>query len=117
MARREFNTQARIEALQALCGEAYQMAGTVGAPVAVLDKLAAAANGEPIPDIDLLPLGEMDFDEIRERQETIDQISTLLAKNLAARGGRQRSEAKRLAARENGRKGGRPRKTVAQKRP
>ncbi len=99
----------RIEALEALCGELYQVLGAVGAPVPVLDKVSAAAAGKPIPNLDLLPIGELDFDEVKERQETIDEMATLLAKHLAARGGRSSSEAKRRAARTNGRKGGRPR--------
>ncbi len=101
----------RVEALEALCGELYQVLGTVGAPEQMLDKVAAAAAGKPIPDIELLPIGEMDFDEVRERQQTIDEIATLLAKQLAARGGRRSTNAKRRAARANGRKGGRPRKS------
>jgi hypothetical protein len=115
MARREPTPQERIDALEALCGEAHQMLGMLGAPVPVLDKFAAAANGDRIPADELLPLKELDFDEVRTRQETIDQISTLLARNLAARGGRQTSEAKRRAAQENGRKGGRPRKNPTSK--
>jgi hypothetical protein len=104
------NAAQRVEELESLCGELYQVLGTVGAPIRVLDKVSAAAAGKAIPDLDLLPIGEMDFDEIRERQETIDEIATLLAKQLAARGGRRTSDAKRRAARANGRKGGRPRK-------
>jgi hypothetical protein len=107
-----FEVNADVHSLRALCGELYQVLGTVGAPVSVLDKVSAAAAGKPIPDIDLLPIDELAFDEVRERQETIDEMASLLAKHLAARGGRASSDAKRRAARENGRMGGRPRKTI-----
>ncbi len=103
---------ADVRALRSLCGELYQVLGTVGAPVAVLDKVSAAAAGKPIPDIEILPIDELAFDEVRERQNTIDEMASLLAKHLAARGGRASSDAKRRAARKNGRMGGRPRKTA-----
>jgi hypothetical protein len=102
----------RIDALEALCGELYQVLGAAGASERVLDKVYAAADGKPIPTFDLLPINEMDFDEIKERQHTIDEMATLLAKHLAVRGGRSTSDAKRQAARANGRKGGRPRKNA-----
>jgi hypothetical protein len=102
----------RMQQLESLCGELYQVLGTAGAPESVLDKVYAAAAGQPIPDVDLLPIRELDFDEVRERQETIDEMATLLAKHLAARGGRRSSDAKRAAAIANGRKGGRPRKNA-----
>lgn len=57
--------RARVRALESLCAEMYQVAGTANAPVRVLDKLWAAAEGKPIPRIDLLPIGE---DEFREDQ-------------------------------------------------
>ena len=62
--------QQRIAALERLCGEAYQFAGTVGAPVRVLDALAAAANGDPLPEGDLLPV----------TAEECDVVATLLAR-------------------------------------
>lgn len=99
------NADQRVQELESLCGELYQVLGAVGAPVGVLDKVVAAAQGKPIPDVELLPINELDFDEVRERQGTIDEMTTLLAKHLAARGGRQSTEAKRRAARANGRKG------------
>jgi hypothetical protein len=103
---------ARVEALESLCGELYQVLGNAGASEQVLDKVWAAASGDLIPDVKLLPSQPMDFDEVRERQETIDEMASLLAKHLAARGGRQKTDAKRVASRANGRKGGRPRKTA-----
>lgn len=45
----------RVSEYQELCAELYQVLGALDAPPNVLDKVLAAANGEPIPDIDLLP--------------------------------------------------------------
>jgi hypothetical protein len=116
MARKENISTDRVGELQALCAELYQVLGTVGAPVRVLDKVAAAAAGKPIPDVDLLPIAETEFDEVRERQAAMDDIAKLLAPRYASLigrvGGKSTSEAKRAAVRENGKKGGRPRKTV-----
>lgn len=107
---------ARVDELQALCAELYQVLGTVGAPAPVLDKVAAAAAGRRIPAIDLLPIGEDAFHAVRERQDTIDAITRLLAPRRAAMlgqaGGRRTSDAKSAAARANGRKGGRPRRST-----
>lgn len=41
--------RARLAQLEYVCGEAYQFAGEVGAPARLLDRLCAAANGDPIP--------------------------------------------------------------------
>lgn len=107
---------ARVDELQSLCAELYQALGAAGAPAAVLDKVWAAAAGEAIPDVEILPIDALAFDEVRTRQETIDAITTLLAPRRAAllgkAGGRATSDAKRAAARRNGRKGGRPRSQV-----
>ena len=43
------NLEERISVLEQVCAEAYQLAGAVGAPERVLDNLAAAAEGRPIP--------------------------------------------------------------------
>ena len=45
------------------CAEAYQLAGAVGAPEKVLDNLAAAAQGVPIPHATFLPVSAADCDE------------------------------------------------------
>ena len=55
----------RISALQYLCAEMYQVAGTAGAPVRVLDKLWAASGGKPIPRVHLLPIAEDEFEMVR----------------------------------------------------
>ena len=61
MTRREL--EQRIAVLQQVCGEAYQLAGAVGAPEKALDNLSAAANGDPIPHASFLPLTAADCDE------------------------------------------------------
>lgn len=53
----------RIAVLEQVCGEAYQLAGTVGAPEKALDNLAAAAAGEPIPHATFLPVSAADCHE------------------------------------------------------
>jgi len=104
----------RVQALEALCAELYQVLGTVGAPAAVLDKVWAAAAGQPIPRGELLPIDEDAFEAVRDRQAMIDAVTALLAPRRAAligqAGGRRTSLVKSAAARANGRKGGRPRK-------
>jgi hypothetical protein len=57
----------RIEDLERVCAEAYQLAGVVGAPVCVLDNLAAAADGLPIPHASFLPITADDCEAVRER--------------------------------------------------
>src|SRR5438045_357795 len=53
--------QAQLEELRRICGEAYQLAGTVGAPPHVLDILSDAAEGRPTEGRSFLPIGEQDF--------------------------------------------------------
>lgn len=119
MASHEHHTRARVRALEALCGELYQVLGTVGAPVAVLDAVAAAAAGRPLPRRDLLPIDEMAFDEVRKRQTLITAMREVLgataAQELGRSGGRARSAKKARAARANGLKGGRPSRALASK--
>ena len=56
----------RLTKLQQVCGEAYQLAGAVGAPVKALDNLAAAAGGKPIPHATFLPVSAADCDEFAD---------------------------------------------------
>lgn len=52
------------ESAERVCAEAYQLAGAIGAPVAALDNLNAAANGLPIPHGTFLPVAPGDCDEV-----------------------------------------------------
>ena len=108
--------KARIDVLEAACAEAYQVAGTAGAPVRVLDNLWAAAQGEPLPHATVLPIAETEFDEVASRERQLREARAVLGVSAAAElgrvGGRQRSRAKARAARANGAKGGRPRKNA-----
>ena len=54
--------RARVGALEGLCADAYQLAGTVGAPVRFLNALAAAAAGKRLPKVELLPVLETECD-------------------------------------------------------
>ena len=58
------NLEQRISILEEVCGEAYQLAGAVGAPEKALDNLAAAAGGQPIPHPTFLPVSAADCDEL-----------------------------------------------------
>lgn len=70
--------RARIARLEAVCGEAYQLAGAVGAPGRVLDQFAAAANGEPIPHGSILPVTADECTEVHERQLLIDDVRKVI---------------------------------------
>ena len=54
----------RILVLERVCGEAYQLAGAVGAPEKALDNLAGAAGRKPIPHETFLPVSATDCDEL-----------------------------------------------------
>lgn len=68
--------EARVKVLQRVCSEAYQLAGTVGAPVEALDNLSAAANGEPIPHETFLPIRLEDCEECTPRPQEPDRSET-----------------------------------------
>jgi predicted RNA binding protein YcfA (HicA-like mRNA interferase family) len=109
--------RARVEALEGLCAEVYQLAGTVGAPARFLDALAAAAAGKRLPKATLLPVLETECEAIREREDLLAQARQLFGVSAAAelgrKGGSKTSRAKKRAAKENGRKGGRPRRVLS----
>ena len=108
--------RARIAVLEALCADAYQLAGTVGAPVRFLDALAAAADGKPIPKGDLLPVLEDECEAVGQREALLAKARSVLGVSAAAElgrvGGAKTSSAKRRAARANGKKGGRPKRAL-----
>ena len=66
--------QLEIERLRRVCAEAYQLAGTVGAPERVLDTLAAAAAGRPLPHESFLPVAAEECDEVAELRRRLDQV-------------------------------------------
>lgn len=68
LAEREAQTtqlKARVETLETVCAEAYQLAGACGAPAKVLDNLSDAAQGRPIRHITFLPISPDDLAEVR----------------------------------------------------
>ena len=102
------DTAARVDALEMLCAEMYQVAGELGAPVCVLDQLWAAAQGEPLPHGSLLPF-------------SLEQANpSKAAAVMGSHGGKVITKAKIRAAIRNGRLGGRPRlpanRTAARKK-
>jgi hypothetical protein len=64
----------------------------------------------------MAPVTELDFEAVRTREFLLAQTRQLLGVSAAAelgrKGGAKTSRAKKRAARENGRKGGRPRKVL-----
>lgn len=66
--------QDRVAALETVCAEAYQFAGTVGAPERVLDNLAAAAAGKPLPHASFLPIAAEECDEVAELLERLRRV-------------------------------------------
>ena len=105
--------RARIEQLEDVCGQAYQLAGEVGAPPRVLDMLLAASNGEDLPEESFLPITADECAEVGNVRAVLAQVLDIaepyMRKRLAAKAGAARSERKAASSRENGRKGGRPR--------
>jgi len=66
--------QRRIEELERVCAEAYQFAGTVGAPERVLDNLSAAAEGQAIPHESILPITAEECDTVADLRATLDRV-------------------------------------------
>lgn len=72
---------AKVDALQAVCAAAYQLAGAVGAPVRFLDALADAASDEleaRVRTEDLLPVGPLDCDEVAVPRRDVARLLGLL---------------------------------------
>lgn len=103
--------QDRIELLEDVVGQCYQLAGEVGAPRRVLDLLSAAEAGRPLPAETFLPDVADECSEVAEARHALarvmDAVEPYLRMRLAARAGSAASERKAASARANGRKGGR----------
>jgi hypothetical protein len=69
----------RVAALERVCAEVYQFAGTVGAPLRVLDLLAAAAHGEPLPQASILPIAAEECDAVAELQTRLERVRQAVA--------------------------------------
>ena len=109
--------RARIENLEEVCAEAYQLAGAVGAPARILDMLWAAADSKMVDVEGILPVSADECEEITTLRRQLEEVRRIVAIGPAAAelgrvGGSRTSVAKRRAARANGRKGGRPRKAA-----
>ena len=59
-----------LETLRAVC----QFAEEVGAPVRFLDALDAAAQGKPLPDVELLPVSLAECDAVADLQREVDRL-------------------------------------------
>lgn len=99
--------QARVDELEAVLAEAYQLAGAIGAPKRVLDNLAAAIDERPLPRQTFLPV---QAEECGEVAALLTLLNGTAASVFGRAGGQARSRSKTAAARANGAKGGRPRK-------
>ncbi len=66
--------QARIEVLEGILAEAYQLAGAIGAPRRVLDNLAAAVDGEPLPHGTFLPIQAEECSEVADRDRRLERV-------------------------------------------
>ncbi len=66
--------QARIEILEGVCVEAYQMVGQIGAAERILDNLSDAAAGRPLRHESFLPVVDEDFKEIVQLQAKIEEL-------------------------------------------
>lgn len=80
----------RVALLERVCGEAYQVAGAVGAPVRVLDQLRAASEGEPLPHATILPVTAEECDEVAAGQAVLRQVRAVVAPHIAPAAGRAR---------------------------
>ena len=70
--------RAELARLREVCGEAYQMAGQVGAAERILDNLSDAANGRPLRHETFLPVTDDDFSELARKDELQYKAEELL---------------------------------------
>lgn len=62
--------------LKGVCSEAYQLAGAIGAPSAVLDNLSDAAQGSPLRHETFLPILDTDCSEIKSLRKARYEAAT-----------------------------------------
>ncbi len=91
----------RLDELETVCSELYQVLGTLGAPGYVLDQALAAAEGRDLPRDTILPFSLKSADRMKA------------AAVLGLHGGLQTTLRKIAAAQRNGTLGGRPKKVFA----
>jgi hypothetical protein len=70
------------DSLRLVCGEAYQMAGALGASAKALDNLSAAANGQPLPHETFLPALSEESDIEKERDALAAELKLLRARAI-----------------------------------
>jgi len=86
LARALIARSAEVEELRVVCAEAHQLAGAVGAPLAALDNLSAAASGKPLPHKTFLPLSDGDFERVEELRAERDGLIKAVADHVTVRG-------------------------------
>lgn len=68
---------AEIDRLRRVCAEAYQFAGTFGAPVRVLDQLQAAAEGRVLPHESILPVSMDEFATAASKGRAVELMEVI----------------------------------------
>lgn len=66
------------DSLRLVCGEAYQMAGVLGAPTNALDNLSAASAGAPLPHETFLPVEAPQIDREKVRDAIADCLGATI---------------------------------------
>lgn len=66
------------DSLRLVCGEAYQMAGVLGAPTNALDNLSAASTGAPLPHETFLPVEAPQIDREKVRDAIADCLGATI---------------------------------------
>ncbi len=81
--------QKRIDVLRAVCAEAYQMAGALGANKTALDNLFAAAQGKPIPHESFLPVFATELESLQSQLKVAVEALELISKTFGIRNATQ----------------------------